>query len=195
MFQSWSCGTFFAEHILSLPLCCQSGARRHLFLTLQLQKSCVRSELVFEIGSHSGGGCGGWFHFPDTEQIQCLITRAFLPEGRSLAFSLIVCLQLNQTAVDGQARTPISQGWQQPIKGVQVSLVSLRDFSSLKSEKDCMLRASWWGLDLGQKLSIVYHPTRGLRTGQIKLLQEGIQIPEMSLSFESSHLDHFQKII
>ena len=195
MFQSCNCGTFFAVQILSLPSCCQSGARRDLFPTLQLQKSRVRSELVFGIGSHSGGGCGGWFHFPDTEQIQCLIIHAFLPEGRNLSFSLIVCLQLNQAVVDGQAQTPISQGWQQPVKGVQVSLVLLRDLSSLKSEKDCMLRAAWWGPDLGQKLSVTYHPACGLRTGQIKLLQEGIQISEMSLSFESSHLDHFQKII
>ena len=52
---------------------------------------------------------GGWFHFPDTEQIQRPIIRAFLPERRKLAFGLIVCLQLNQTAVGGQARTPVSQ--------------------------------------------------------------------------------------
>lgn len=77
---------------------------------------------------------------------------------------------------------------------MQISLVSLRDFSSLKSEKDCMLRAAWQGLDLGQKLSVTYHPRHGIRTGQIKLLQEGIQLSEMSLSFESSHLDQFQKM-
>lgn len=46
----------------------------------------------------------------DTEQIQRPIIHAFLPERRKLAFGLIVCLQLNQTAVDGQARTPIPAG-------------------------------------------------------------------------------------
>ena len=102
--QSCNCGTFFASQILSMIFCCQSGARRDLFRPCSYENLMSDGNWSLELDHVQEavvGGWGGWFHFPDPEQIQRLIVPAF---------NLTVCFQLTQTAGNGPARTPVSRG-------------------------------------------------------------------------------------